>query len=332
MKVRTNADNPPDARNAVEFGAMGIGLLRAEHMFLNPKDRACPIVQRDAALRDGREAPRSEADALRKEIENGVRREDGSSSRRASTTSLGRIEGPMGALPRRHRAHPADAAGRLRGDLPRDGGQARDDPADGPADARVPAGPRRAARRRDAAAGRRRRTRRSCARRKRCSRASNALREQNPMLGLRGCRLGILYPEISEMQVKAIFRAAVKLATEGVEVLPEIMIPLVGVRDGAAAPARAARGDGAQRDGAGRHAGGVPVRHDDRAAARGAARPARSRRTAEFFSFGTNDLTQTTLGFSRDDAEGKFLGKYLEMGHPQGQPVRDDRPGRRRRD
>jgi pyruvate,orthophosphate dikinase len=149
--------------------------------------------------------------------------------------------------------------------------------------------------------------------------AVNALRETNPMLGLRGCRLGILFPEISEMQVQAIFRAALKLATEGIEVIPEIMIPLVGFETELTYLRTLLEGT-AMRE---MEAAGQKVNYQFGTMIelpRAALTADEIAKTAEFFSFGTNDLTQTTLGCSRDDAEGKFLGKYLEMGLLIGNP------------
>jgi len=141
---------------------------------------------------------------------------------------------------------------------------------------------------------------------------AESLAEVNPMLGHRGCRLGIAFPEITEMQARAIFEAACHLAKQRKKVLPEIMIPLVGI--------------------------GEEFRHQRAVVDRVAAEVMREAgvkvkylvgtmieipraclvadeiaRDAEFFSFGTNDLTQTTYGFSRDDA-GKFLQQYLDLG------------------
>ncbi|PKI47976.1 hypothetical protein CRG98_031640 [Punica granatum] len=101
------------------------------------------------------------------------------------------------------------------------------------------------------------------------------LSEVNPMLGFRGCRLGVSYPELTEMQARAIFQAAVSMSNQGFKVLPEIMVPLVGTPQIA--------------------------------------------KEAEFFSFGTNDLTQMTFGYSRDDV-GKFLPIYLSKGILQADP------------
>jgi len=138
-----------------------------------------------------------------------------------------------------------------------------------------------------------------------------ASRETNPMLGLRGCRLGILFPEITEMQVRAIFEAACQLAKEGLDVRPEIMIPLAGhvnelkvAREALEAEAKRVM----ERE-------GVQVAYKFGTMIeipRAALTADEMAKYAEFFSFGTNDLTQTTFGYSRDDAEGKFLLDYVE--------------------
>ena len=137
------------------------------------------------------------------------------------------------------------------------------------------------------------------------------LHEQNPMLGLRGCRLGILFPEIVEMQVKAIAQAAAKLKQEGLNPVPEIMIPLVGTRQEMALERERLEGvvKGVFE------AEGVQVAYKFGACMelpRACLVAGQIAETAEFFSYGTNDLTQTTYGYSRDDAEGKFLGEYLK--------------------
>ncbi len=140
-----------------------------------------------------------------------------------------------------------------------------------------------------------------------------ALREVNPMLGLRGCRLGILYPEIYEMQVRAIFRAAAACAEAGRDVHPEIMTVLVShpqeLRAVQAQLERAAKEE--------LQAAGVAVHYKFGTMIelpRAALVADQIAEDAEFFSYGTNDLTQTTFGFSRDDAEAKFLRAYLERG------------------
>ena len=136
-------------------------------------------------------------------------------------------------------------------------------------------------------------------------------KEANPMLGLRGCRLGITYPEITQMQVRAIFEAACRLKKEGVDVHPEIMIPLVGhvheLEDQRAALESEAK-EAMERE-------GVTVDYKFGTMIeipRAALTADEIAKYAEFFSFGTNDLTQTTFGYSRDDAEGKFLLEYVE--------------------
>ncbi len=140
-----------------------------------------------------------------------------------------------------------------------------------------------------------------------------ALRETNPMLGLRGCRLGLLYPEINEMQVRAILEAACDLVAKGDDVLPEIMIPLVGHPNELARVkeelVRVADEVMEERGLEVSYAFGTMIEIP-----RGALTADEIAKDAEFFSFGTNDLTQTTYGFSRDDAEGKFLAHYLEEG------------------
>ncbi|WP_397547400.1 pyruvate, phosphate dikinase [Rhodothermus marinus] len=137
-----------------------------------------------------------------------------------------------------------------------------------------------------------------------------ALKEFNPMLGHRGCRLGITYPEITEMQTRAILEAAVELKQEGVEVHPEIMVPLVGTREEIEHQRRVIE-ETAEK---------VFQEKGDRVdylvgtmieVPRAALVADQIAEVAEFFSFGTNDLTQLTFGYSRDDA-GKFLPYYIE--------------------
>jgi len=138
-------------------------------------------------------------------------------------------------------------------------------------------------------------------------------RETNPMLGLRGCRLGIMFPEITEMQVRAIFEAACRLKKEGVDVRPEIMIPLVGLPEELRIERHALEKEAKSvmdREGI-----SVDYKFGTMIEIPRAALVADAiARHAEFFSFGTNDLTQTTMGYSRDDAEPKFLLDYVEQG------------------
>jgi len=141
--------------------------------------------------------------------------------------------------------------------------------------------------------------------------AVGAMREMNPMLGLRGCRLGLLFPEINVMQTRAILEAALELAQEGKKIHPKIMIPLVGhvnelkeVRRQLEAVAKEVT---AEVGSVVAYKFGTMIELPRAALTAGQIAP-----VAEFFSFGTNDLTQTTFGISRDDAEGKFLLKYVD--------------------
>jgi pyruvate,orthophosphate dikinase len=137
-----------------------------------------------------------------------------------------------------------------------------------------------------------------------------SLSEENPMMGLRGCRLGIVWPEIVEMQVKAIFEAACQLKLEGIDVIPEVMIPLIGMiselvfvkNDLVKIAQEVIDRHGVDLD----YKFGTMIEIP-----RAALTADEIASEAEFFSFGTNDLTQMTFGFSRDDAESKFLPIYL---------------------
>jgi pyruvate,orthophosphate dikinase len=144
------------------------------------------------------------------------------------------------------------------------------------------------------------------------ARIVESLRETNPMLGHRGCRLGITYPEITEMQGRAIFEAAVRAKRRGIDVRPEIMVPLVAARtefdhqrhilDDVAKLVIGGMGEEIS------YTIGTMIELP-----RAALTADEIASTAEFFSFGTNDLTQTTFGLSRDDA-GRFLPKYVDSG------------------
>lgn len=136
------------------------------------------------------------------------------------------------------------------------------------------------------------------------------LKESNPMLGHRGCRLGIVYPEITAMQARAIFEAACAVKKEGIDVHPEVMIPLVGFKTELDNQTKVVRDVAAKVF----EEQGVEVEYMVGTMIeipRAAIRADEIAETAEFFSFGTNDLTQTTLGMSRDDYGG-FIGFYRE--------------------
>ena len=139
-----------------------------------------------------------------------------------------------------------------------------------------------------------------------------SLSEANPMMGLRGCRLGLTYPEINEMQVRAIFEACCDLKKEGVNVKPWVMVPLIGhvneLKVAKDVLVRVAKDVMAEK--------GVEVEYKFGTMIeipRAALTSDEIAEYAEFFSFGTNDLTQMTFGYSRDDAEGKFLNRYVEQ-------------------
>ncbi len=138
------------------------------------------------------------------------------------------------------------------------------------------------------------------------------LSESNPMMGLRGCRLGLTYPEINEMQVRAIFEACCDLKKEGVAVKPWVMIPLIGhvneLKVAKEILVRVAQDVMTEK--------GIDVEYKFGTMIeipRAALTADEIAEYAEFFSFGTNDLTQMTFGYSRDDAEGKFLNRYVEQ-------------------
>jgi pyruvate,orthophosphate dikinase len=309
MKVRTNADTPADAAKAIEFGARGIGLCRTEHMFLHP-DRL-PVVREMLLAASDAKRLEGDAGALRKEIEGAAGEKKAHLEQRLHDV-LGQLEGPMGHY-----------RGALDHILPMQQGDFEEIfriMAGKPVTIRLIDPPmheflpdhdallEEVTRLRITSPGSP-----ELAEREAMLANVNAVREQNPMLGLRGCRLGVLYPEINEMQVKAIFRAAIKLAGEGVEVLPEVMIPLVGF-EAELTHLRTLLETTARTE---MESAGKQIKYQFGTMIelpRAALTAGEIAKTAEFFSFGTNDLTQTTLGFSRDDAEGKFLGRYLEMG------------------
>ncbi len=139
----------------------------------------------------------------------------------------------------------------------------------------------------------------------------DSMRETNPMLGLRGCRLGLLVPGVNAMQVKAILLAAADVEREGKSVMPEIMIPLVGHVNELKAVRQELEKVAAQVERDTGHS--LPYKFGTMIEVPRAALTAEEiAEHAEFFSFGTNDLTQTTFAISRDDAEGKFLLQYVE--------------------
>lgn len=274
LGVRANADNPEDAQKARELGAEGIGLCRTEHMFM-AADRV-PAVQAMimAATPEERLAALSRLLPMQQGDFAGIfRAMDG------LPVTIRLLDPPL------HEFLPN--VEELLVDLTL-------------AKAKADAGLTTPAEQSE------------LARKEALMRKVRALHEQNPMLGHRGCRLGIVFPEIYAMQAKAIFEAMVEVMQQGVRVIPEIMIPLVGekreletmrvlvVREAE----EVSRHHRVQLD----YKIGTMIE-----VPRAALTADEIAECADFFSFGTNDLTQTTFGYSRDDAEGKFLHHYIEQ-------------------
>ncbi|MCK4413693.1 MAG: pyruvate, phosphate dikinase [Candidatus Eisenbacteria sp.] len=308
LGVRANADTPEAARIARRFGAEGIGLCRTEHMFF--AEERLPHVQ--AVIMH---APRvkdleTRIERKRQDLENAS--ED---QREAIEQQIAAFEAEL-AEPRRRYTEALDHILPFqRDDFYAIFKEMHDLPVtvrtlDPPLHEFLP-------RREDlrvevALLKERKRPASEIEEREVLLERAEALSEVNPMLGHRGCRLGIAYPEITEMQVRAIFEAAARLAKEGVKVLPEIMIPLVGtVRelDHQRRIVDCIARDVAEREGIElAYLVGTMIE-----VPRAALTAGEIATRAEFFSFGTNDLTQMTFGFSRDDA-GKFLPLYVESG------------------
>ncbi len=306
LKVRANADTPHDAERAVRYGAMGIGLCRTERMF-NAPDRL-PIVV-DMILADTED---ERATALERLLP--IQRADFAGLFKAMAprpVTIRLLDPPIHEfLPAERQLEEEigrlqDLRGAVRGlEVLRDAGQAEPDP-------RLPATLRDMAdtRRLDAIV----------ARKEMVLAKARALREVNPMLGHRGVRLGITYPEIYRMQIRAVLEAAADCVAEGVQIEPEIMVPQVctveelkvvrGYLEEVQREVEAARGIRLQC----RFGTMVEV-------VRACLRAESLAKVAGFFSFGTNDLTQAVFSFSREDAENKFLPMYNERGILQDNP------------
>ena len=257
MQVRTNADTPGQVKNAVAFGANGIGLCRTEHMFFEG-DRIDAVRQMILADNQGdrRKALKKLLPYQRKDFE-------------AIFKSLNGLPGTIRLLdPPLHEFLPHDS--KQIADLAK----------------KLKVKPAQIKKRVD------------------------ELHEFNPMLGHRGCRLAISYPEIPEMQVRAIFEAAANVQKKKIKVDPEIMVPLVGFRKELELQAeivhRVAKEVSKEKGVKLNYLVGTMIE-----VPRGALTADEIAETAQFFSFGTNDLTQTALGMSRDDS-GSFLPNYQE--------------------
>ena len=339
LQVWANADYPRDAERAREFGAQGIGLDRTEHMFMET-DRLDIVHEMILAAPEYRRVS-AEVRALKAEMETAKEEKRPALAKRLSLLEPG-LENLsrryLGSLEKLGRLQKEDFTGILRvmqglpviirlidpplhEFLPKYETLlvevtkltlARGDPDVLVRTARSDEDQAFLEEVREAAGGDLARGIEALIPKKQMLlEAVAASRETNPMLGLRGCRLGILFPEITEMQVRAIFEAACQLAKEGLDVRPEIMIPLAGhvnelkvAREALEAEAKRVM----ERE-------GVQVAYKFGTMIeipRAALTADEIAKYAEFFSFGTNDLTQTTFGYSRDDAEGKFLLDYVE--------------------
>ena len=258
LKVRTNADTPADAANAVKYGAEGIGLCRTEHMFFEP-DRIPKIrqmilartqEQREKALNALIPFQKGDFKALYEVME-------------GRPVTIRFLDPPL------HEFVPTD----------------KDDIDDLAVEMMMTA--------------------------EEVQEICDSLHEFNPMMGHRGCRLAVTYPEIARMQTRAVMEAAIEVKAEkGFDIVPEIMIPLVGerkelkfVKDVVVETAEQVKKEKGSDI---RYHIGTMIEIP-----RAALLADEIAQEAEFFSFGTNDLTQMTFGFSRDDA-GKFLGDYYK--------------------
>ena len=271
LRVRTNADTPRDAHVAIKFGAQGIGLCRSEHMFFDPM--RVPVIQEMILAR----SPEERAPSLKKIKEwqrsdfEGIFRE-----MNGFPVTIRLLDPPLHEfLPRREELM-VDVA-ELKWKLERDPSEA---------------------------------LRTQLQAKERLLERVEQLHEMNPMLGHRGCRLGLTYPDVSQMQIEAIFEAACNVQSQGIKCKPEIMVPLIAtVEEFHLAKEQIdqiAQQVFAQRNMRVLYLTGTMIELP-----RAALTANEIAREADFFSFGTNDLTQTTFGFSRDDI-GKFLPFYLE--------------------
>jgi pyruvate,orthophosphate dikinase len=258
MHVRTNADSPEQAANAVAFGAVGIGLCRTEHMFFegNRIDSMREMIL--AGNTEDRKKALAKLLPYQRNDFAGIFRE-----LKGLPATIRTLDPPLHEfLPNQEEAQ-KDLAAKMG----------------------VPV--------------------------EKIQRRVSELHEFNPMLGLRGCRLGIVYPEITEMQTRAIIEAAALVQKEGIPVKPEIMIVLVGfpkeLQNQLAVVHRVAQQVQEEQNTKIKYMVGTMIEIP-----RGALVADEIAKDAQFFSFGTNDLTQTCLGMSRDDS-GAFLQKYQEL-------------------
>ncbi len=322
LGVRANADVPRDANKAIEFGAEGIGLCRTEHMFFG-EDRIKHVREMILSASEYRQTQAALA-AARTEHERAGGNGKAEAARRlqeAEKAAEGPAKSYLGALAELGKLQKEDFYGVLKAMA---GKPVTIRTLDPPLHEFLPN--REELLVEVAVMESKGETGTPLEEKKKLLRRVEALHEFNPMLGHRGCRLGISYPEITAMQARAIIEAACQLKKEGVEVFPEIMIPLTGHKteldNQREVVDRTAKETleklGMKLD----YLVGTMIE-----VPRAAITAGEIAETAEFFSFGTNDLTQMTLGFSRDDV-GRFLPFYVQTGILKQDPfVSVDRTG-----
>jgi pyruvate,orthophosphate dikinase len=299
LRVRTNADTPNDATVARNFGAEGIGLCRTEHMFFEG-DRIDLMRQMILGSLDFKRFER-ELKAINAELARA-----GSPRRRKELTETRKkLTAQMNEPKRLYRGGLAELLKLQRRDFEgifkaMDGLPVTIRTLDPPLHEFLP----------HTEEDTRKLARKLKVRGQQLWERVQSLHEANPMLGHRGCRLGVVFPEITEMQARAIFEAAAAVQKKGIKVLPEVMIPLVGdvteLKLQADVVRRVAEEVFEKSKQRFEYMVGTMIELP-----RAALTADRIAETAEFFSFGTNDLTQTTYGISRDDS-GKFLPFYIE--------------------
>jgi pyruvate,orthophosphate dikinase len=265
LKIRTNAESPSDAAQAIRFGAEGIGLCRTEHMFF---DETRILAMRKMILADNVSDRRTAVMGLlpfQKEDFKGILK-----AMEGKPVTIRLLDPPLHEFITLNDNQIQELADNL------------------------------------------------SLERSKVEKRIAGLHELNPMLGHRGCRLGVAYPEITEMQSRAIFEATAELTKEGVSILPEVMIPLVGTvaeyTDQEDIVRKVAKDVRNEMDVEFQYLVGTMIELP-----RACLTADEIAQHAEFFSFGTNDLTQTTFGFSRDDI-GSFLPDYLERNILPGDP------------
>jgi pyruvate,orthophosphate dikinase len=261
LKVRTNADTPEDARNAITFGAEGIGLFRTEHMFYGSGSEEPLFILRKMIMSDSVSERRAALDELFPFVKRDMKATMEVMGERPVTIRL--LDPPL------HEFVPqsADERVKLASALGIDAAE--------------------------------------------LDRRAEELHEMNPMMGHRGVRLGVTFPEITEMQVRAILEAAVELRMDGKACFPEIMVPVTCAKaelDDQLEIGKAVHAEVCKKYGVDsvEHLYGTMIEIP-----RAALTADQIAESVQFFSFGTNDLTQMTFGFSRDDIGG-FLPDYLD--------------------